>query len=84
MKLELRKRSERRIEGASAESKTAESTIGESGLFHGSSENFGLLGGDPDGEFGDPTVISADPTGDYSEFGEDFDPFPEDLPVWEG
>ncbi len=44
--------------------------FGESGKFHSASENFGILGGDPDG--------------DFSDFGEDFDPFPEDLPVWEG
>ncbi len=44
--------------------------FGESGKFHSASENFGILGGDPDG--------------DFSDFGENFDPFPEDLPVWEG
>lgn len=44
--------------------------FGESGKFHSASENFGILGGDPDG--------------DFSDLGENFDPFPEDLPVWEG
>ena len=44
--------------------------FGESGKFHSASENFGILGGDTDG--------------DFSDFGENFDPFPEDLPVWEG
>lgn len=57
--------------------------FGESGMFHSASESFGILGGDPDGEFGEPT-ISSDDYGDFSDFGSDFDPFPEDLPVWEG
>lgn len=51
--------------------------FGESGAFRSGSESFGLLGGDPDGEFGEPT------TNDFSDFADDFDPFPEDLPVWE-
>ncbi len=51
--------------------------FGESGQYHSATENFGLLGGDPDGEF------SAS-SGDFSEFETDFDPFPEDLPVYEG
>lgn len=54
--------------------------FGDSGLFHSASENFGILGGDPDGEFGEPTIS----TDDFSDFDSDFDPFPEDLPVWEG
>ncbi len=51
--------------------------FGESGAFRSGSESFGLLGGDPDGEFGEPT------SSDFSEFDSDFDPFPEDLPIWE-
>lgn len=58
--------------------------FGESGAFHAASEGFGLLGGDPDGEFGEPTVIEASGTADFGDFSEDFDPFPEDLPVWNG
>lgn len=84
--------------------------FGESGAFYSGSESFGLLGGDPDGEFGgsdnsftssqeltgdnsfagspdfanEPTIIETSATGDFDEFGSDFDPFPEDLPVWEG
>lgn len=59
--------------------------FGESGVFSVSSEGFGLLGGDPDGEFGEPTVSLSDvPSGDYSDFEVDFDPFPDDLPVFEG
>lgn len=57
--------------------------FGESGMFHSASESFGILGGDPDGEFGDPTISSNDYS-DFSDFESDFDPFPEDLPVWEG
>lgn len=57
--------------------------FGESGMFHSASESFGILGGDPDGEFGEPT-ISSDDYNDFSDFESDFDPFPEDLPVWEG
>lgn len=56
--------------------------FGESGVFHSASENFGILGGDPDGEFGDATT--SDFSNDFSDFESDFDPFPEDLPVWEG
>ncbi len=55
----------------------ASGTFGESGEYTSSTGNFGLLGGDPDGEFGEPTH-------DFSDFDENFDPFPEDLPVWEG
>lgn len=62
--------------------------FGESGAFRSSSESyggsFGLLGGDPDGEFGEATVPISSSTGDFDEFDQDFDPFPEDLPVWEG
>lgn len=58
--------------------------FGESGAFHAASEGFGLLGGDPDGEFGEPTIIEASGTADFGDFSEDFDPFPEDLPVWNG
>ena len=43
-------------------------TFGESGEYSTKSE-FGILGGDPDGEFSD---------GDFTD-----DPFPEDVPVWD-
>lgn len=43
-------------------------TFGESGEYSAKSE-FGILGGDPDGEFSD---------GDFTD-----DPFPEDVPVWD-
>ncbi len=43
------------------------------------SGNFGILGGDPDGEFGGNSQ-----TNDFSDFDSNFDPFPEDLPVYEG
>lgn len=70
--------------------------FGESGEFQSGSEmmdgvlygggSFGILGGDPDGEFGATASPSVESTGkdDFSDFDEDFDPFPEDLPVWEG
>ena len=70
--------------------------FGESGEFRSGSEmmdgvlyvggSFGILGGDPDGEFGATASPSVESTGkdDFSDFDEDFDPFPEDLPVWEG
>lgn len=50
--------------------------------------SLGILGGDPDGEFGGSNSSgngSLDlKTSDFSEFGADFDPFPDDLPVFEG
>lgn len=75
--------------------------FGESGVFRSGSEaysgsasfsstNFGILGGDPDGEFGSiagntkKTGTNSAHADDFSDFGSDFDPFPEDLPVWEG
>lgn len=58
--------------------------FGDSGIYAGSTESFGILGGDPDGEFGAPASPSSASSGDFSEFSSDFDPFPEDLPVWEG
>ncbi len=70
--------------------------FGESGEFRSGSEmmdeasygdgSFGILGGDPDGEFGATASPSVESTGkdDFSDFDEDFDPFPEDLPIWEG
>lgn len=70
--------------------------FGESGEFRSGSEmmdeasygdgSFGILGGDPDGEFGATANPSVESTGkdDFSDFDEDFDPFPEDLPIWEG
>lgn len=51
--------------------------FGESGAYDvqmGHDENLGILGGDPDGEFGEK-VGSLDV---------DYDPFPEDVPVFEG
>lgn len=41
------------------------------------SGDFGVFGGDPDGEF-------SDFSGPGSNLGEDFDPFPDDVPVFEG
>lgn len=64
--------------------------FGESGAFHSKSESFGILGGDPDGEFGsgNGNIDSNNEFGavesNFSDFDADFDPFPEDLPVWEG
>lgn len=55
--------------------------------------NFGLLGGDPDGEFGRPTSSpnlnpaqsTLDPDfNDFDNLDQDYDPFPEDLPIFEG
>lgn len=52
--------------------------------------NFGILGGDPDGEFGTATsnvssaTVNDSSDGDFSDFDSGFDPFPEDLPVYEG
>lgn len=63
---------------------------------YGNSGNFGILGGDPDGEFGGASTGPVGSLGygglddgssdssDFSEFDGDFDPFPEDLPVYEG
>lgn len=75
--------------------------FGESGVYAvsmsepGMGQSFGILGGDPDGEFGgkaENAVVSG--TGDFGDFGggsdgfgggtDDFDPFPEDVPVFEG
>lgn len=69
--------------------------FGDSGIFVGSNHsgmgNFGLLGGDPDGEFSDfgtaastSDDFNTNSSNDFSDFDSDFDPFPEDLPVWEG
>lgn len=54
--------------------------FGESGAYDVEMSNngvgsLGILGGDPDGEFGN---------GGTDDFGSDFDPFPDDLPVFEG
>lgn len=63
--------------------------FGESGVYEvGISEpgaSFGILGGDPDGEFGGSISNSAtkDDT-DFGGFSDDFDPFPDDVPVYEG
>lgn len=73
--------------------------FGDSGFYAGENNyggSLGILGGDPDGEFGGsaastPQVGSLgygerdEPSrADFSEFDNDFDPFPEDLPVYEG
>lgn len=62
--------------------------FGDSGIFVGSNNsgfgNFGILGGDPDGEFGFSDNESSSSNDDFSDFESDFDPFPEDLPIWEG
>lgn len=59
--------------------------FGESGAYdvemsNGNIGSLGILGGDPDGEFGSDSSNS----GNFDEFGPDFDPFPDDLPVFEG
>lgn len=59
--------------------------FGESGAYdvemsNGNVGSLGILGGDPDGEFGS----SGADSGSFDEFGSDFDPFPDDLPVFEG
>ncbi len=59
--------------------------FGESGAYdvemsNGNIGSLGILGGDPDGEFGSESPNS----GNFDEFGPDFDPFPDDLPVFEG
>lgn len=53
----------------------------DTGFADGLVGGFGILGGDPDGEFGEPTS-SFD--GFDSNLSQDFDPFPDDLPVFEG
>ncbi len=60
--------------------------FGESGAYdiamsQGNVGSLGILGGDPDGEFGGASDSSS---GNFDEFGPDFDPFPDDLPVFEG
>lgn len=60
--------------------------FGESGAYdiamsQGNVGSLGILGGDPDGEFGG---VSNSSSGNFDEFGPDFDPFPDDLPVFEG
>lgn len=60
--------------------------FGESGAYdiamsQGNVGSLGILGGDPDGEFGG---VSDSSSGNFDEFGPDFDPFPDDLPVFEG
>lgn len=63
------------------------------GLFGGFGEgfnedtDFGILGGDPDGEFGAPQKAKKGSAGDgFDDFivSEEFDPFPDDLPTFEG
>lgn len=64
--------------------------FGESGAYdvemsHGDVGSLGILGGDPDGEFGSDSASSDSvKDGGFDEFGPDFDPFPDDLPVFEG
>lgn len=57
-------------------------SFGESGVFGISQGSLGILGGDPDGEFGGSSGSSDDFA---SGFDADFDPdpFPEDLPIYE-
>ncbi len=64
--------------------------FGDSGVFGVSQGSLGLLGGDPDGEFGATTTsaLNSPATSNFDDFGDDldpdFDPFPDDLPVYEG
>lgn len=69
-------------------------SFGESGIFGLDQGSLGLLGGDPDGEFGPATGFGTNnrprhaknrqESGDFGdEFASDFDPFPEDLPFFE-
>lgn len=57
-------------------------SFGESGVFGLGQGSLGILGGDPDGEFGGSSGSSDDFA---SDFDADFDPdpFPEDLPIYE-
>lgn len=59
--------------------------FGESGLYDkivsGDVHDFGLLGGDPDGEFGSN---AHDFDGFDSDLDSTFDPFPDDVPIFEG
>lgn len=65
---------------------------GESGIDGSSdagSSEYGLLGGDPDGEFGAPSAEVTEDFGDSSNFDgfDEFsseDPFPDDLPIYQG
>lgn len=66
-------------------------TFGESGSFGLDQAGLGLLGGDPDGEFSNlgsrgysDNTDNSDDTGKYDGYDVDFDPFPDDLPVYEG
>lgn len=54
--------------------------FGESGSFGVDQGSLGILGGDPDGEFGTPTSNSSSSASDFT----DFDPFPDDVPIFEG
>lgn len=65
--------------------------FGESGIFDNNNGSLGILGGDPDGEFGASSVNSTPNQSfqeSFDEFGSDidldFDPFPDDVPVYEG
>lgn len=62
--------------------------FGESGVYAVSLSEpvsgLGILGGDPDGEFGAPTSSIAKDDTDFGGFSDDFDPFPDDVPVFEG
>ncbi len=55
-------------------------------------QNFGLLGGDPDGEFSQSSPLSSTTPkpktyppqpGAFDDLSQDYDPFPEDVPVYE-
>jgi len=59
--------------------------FGESGAYdvemsNGNVGSLGILGGDPDGEFGSQDTNDNG----FDEFNSGFDPFPDDLPVFEG
>lgn len=57
------------------------------GNIYGGVGSLGILGGDPDGEFGGQTGTSdvmSDFEGFDSDLELDFDPFPDDVPVFEG
>lgn len=65
--------------------------FGESGVFDRAQGGLGILGGDPDGEFNSSTIDSRSDQSNqefFDEFGNDidldFDPFPDDVPVYEG
>lgn len=59
--------------------------FGESGSFGIDQAGLGLLGGDPDGEFSNLSGgNTGSDMGEYDGYDVDFDPFPDDLPIYEG